>query len=418
MRKKYLLIILITLLSLFTFVGCSSVAKEKEIKEDLTNYSEGDLLENDEKIKEVVIEERRTDKKQGTDMVSCIVTIEDSKVSLEKEMELFYHKYDKKGWLLDDVEVEDSEEWEITPLKGIVKEDIPRTLDGKIVKVDGNGWEISEKEVEEISIEKQETKLDKKIDEVTMSITLKGEVRKAKGSLVVRYKFGEKWEEDKVLEMGEFVSEPIPEKKLNITEDELIEKLTEEKIPYGVDTSMDQEIAITKEEIADFKIEKQESKMKGTEESIFCSCTLNKKNVVLELQMVFYYFYGEQWKFTNVDITAETKSFDILGRWEGEYTAAGPEEGKVILDITKVEGDEIVATYSYIPTAYAEAGAYNVSGKIDTKTLNMKLMAGEWITKPEKDAFIKLDIRAVINVDMGIIEGKGHHGYIFRVERE
>lgn len=417
MRKKYLLIILITLLSLFTFVGCSSVAKEKEIKEDLTNYSEGDLLEKGEKIKEVVIEERRTDKKQGTDTVSCMVTIEDSKISLEKEMELFYHKYDKKGWLLDDVEVEDSDEWEITPLKGITKEDIPKTLDGKVVEVDGQEWEISEKEVEEISIKKQETELNEKIDKVTMSVTLKGKVQKAKGTLVVGYKFDEEWEEDKILETGKFVSEPIPENALNITEDELIEKLTEEKISYGTDTAMEQEIAIAKEEIADFKIEKQESKYKGTEESISCSCTLNKKNVVLGLQMVFYYSYGEQWEFTNVDITAETKSFDILGRWEGEYTAAG-QDGKVILDITKVEGDEIVATYSYTPTAYAQAGAYNVSGKIDTKTLNMKLLAGEWIAKPEKDALIKQDIRAVINVDMGIIEGKGHHGYVFRVERQ
>lgn len=417
MRKKYLSIMLIALLSLFTFVGCSSVAKEKEIKEDLTNYSEGDLLEKGEKIKEVVIEERKTDKKQGTDTVSCIVTIEDSKISLEKEMELFYHKYDKKGWLLDDVEVEDSDEWEITPLKGITKEDIPQTLDGKVVKVDGQEWEISEKEVEEISIKKQETELNEKTDKVTMSVTLKGKVQKAKGTLVVGYKFDEEWEEDEILETGKFVSEPIPENAFNITEDGLVEKLTEEKIPYGTDTAMEQEIAIAKEEIADFKIEKRESKDKGREEIISCSCTLNKKHVVLGLQMVFYYYYGEQWEFTNVDITAETKSFDILGRWEGEYTAAG-QDGKVILDITKVEGNEIVATYSYTPTAYAQAGAYNVSGEIDTKTLNMKLIAGEWIAKPEKDALIKQDIRAVINVDMGIIEGKGHHGYVFRVERQ
>ena len=37
--------------SIIIFVGCSSVAKEKEIKEDLTNYSEGDLLEKGEKLK-------------------------------------------------------------------------------------------------------------------------------------------------------------------------------------------------------------------------------------------------------------------------------------------------------------------------------------------------------------------------------
>ena len=111
-----------------------------------------------------------------------------------------------------------------------MEKDIPKTLDGKVIEVDGNEWEISEKEVDEISIDKQETELKEKTDKVTMSITLKGKVQKAKGKLVVNYKFDKNWEEDKVLETGEFILEPIPEKALNITEDELIGKLVEEKI--------------------------------------------------------------------------------------------------------------------------------------------------------------------------------------------
>jgi hypothetical protein len=180
---------------------------------------------------------------------------------------------------------------------------------------------------------------------------------------------------------------------------------------------MAQEIIIAKEEISDFKIEKQESKVKGTEESIYCSCTLNKKNVVLGLQMVFHYSYGEQWEFKNVEITPETKSFDILGTWSGENIQPGSED-KIVFDITKVEGNKIEATYSYTPTGYGEAGSYYVTGEIDTKTLNINLVAGDWIVKPEKDAFQKQDIKAAINVDMGIIEGYGNHGYVFRVEKQ
>lgn len=142
----------------------------------------------------------------------------------------------------------------------------------------------------------------------------------------------------------------------------------EEKIAYGEDSSMNQEITIAKDEISDFKIEKQESKVKGTEESIYCSCILNKKNVALGIQTEFHYSYKEQWEFDNVDIVVEVKSFDILGCWEGEYTGAG-EDGKVTLNITKVEVDEIKANYSYVPRAYAQSGGYNISGKIDTKTL-------------------------------------------------
>ena len=417
MRKKHLLIMSMALMTLLSCTGCSSVPKEKTIKEDLENYSKSGVLEKGEKINEIVIDKRETDKEKNEDTVWCIVTTEDSKISSEKEMVLSYHKYDEKGWLLEGVEVEDSDAWEITPLKGIDEKDIPKTLDGKVIKVDGNDWEILEKEVDEISIDKQETELKEKTDKVTMSITLEGKVQKAKGRLVVNYKFDKKWEEDKVLEAEEFILEPIPEKALNITEDELIGKLVEEKITYGDDSSMAQEIIIAKEEISDFKIEKQESKVKGTEESIYCSCTLNKKNVVLGLQMVFHYSYGEQWEFKNVEITPETKSFDILGTWSGENIQPGSED-KIVFDITKVEGNKIEATYSYTPTGYGEAGSYYVTGEIDTKTLNINLVAGDWIVKPEKDAFQKQDIKAAINVDMGIIEGYGNHGYVFRVEKQ
>lgn len=399
MRKKHLLIMSMALMTLLSCTGCSSVPKEKTIKEDLENYSKSEVLEKGEKINEIVIDKRETDKEKNEDTVWCIVTTEDSKISSEKEMVLSYHKYDEKGWLLEGVEVEDSDAWEITPLKGIDEKDIPKTLDGKVIKVDGNDWEILEKEVDEISIDKQETELKEKTDKVTMSITLEGKVQKAKGRLVVNYKFDKKWEEDKVLEAEEFILEPIPEKALNITEDELIGKLVEEKITYGDDSSMAQEIIIAKEEISDFKIEKQESKVKGTEESIYCSCTLNKKNVVLGLQMVFHYSYGEQWEFKNVEITPETKSFDILGTWSGENIQPGSED-KIVFDITKVEGNKIEATYSYTPTGYGEAGSYYVTGEIDTKTLNINLVAGDWIVKPEKDAFQKQDIKAAINVDI------------------
>lgn len=417
MRKRHLLIMSMALMTLLSCTGCSSVPKEKTIKEDLENYSKSEVLEKGEKINEIVIDKRETDKEKNEDTVWCIVTTEDSKISSEKEMVLSYHKYDEKGWLLEGVEVEDSDAWEITPLKGIDEKDIPKTLDGKVIKVDGNDWEILEKEVDEISIDKQETELKEKTDKVTMSITLEGKVQKAKGRLVVNYKFDKKWEEDKVLEAEEFILEPIPEKALNITEDELIGKLVEEKITYGDDSSMAQEIIIAKEEISDFKIEKQESKVKGTEESIYCSCTLNKKNVVLGLQMVFHYSYGEQWEFKNVEITPETKSFDILGTWSGENIQPGSED-KIVFDITKVEGNKIEATYSYTPTGYGEAGSYYITGEIDTKTLNINLVAGDWIVKPEKDAFQKQDIKAAINVDMGIIEGYGNHGYVFRVEKQ
>lgn len=416
MRKKHLLIVSIILMTLFSCTGCTSVVKEKEIKTDLEKYSEREVLEKGEKIDKVVIDKRETDKDKKNDTIWCIVTTKNSYKMTEKEMTFSYCKNDKDDWYLNEVEMEDSDRWKVTPLKGIEKKDIPQTLDGEVVEVDGEKWKIKEKEVKKISIDKQETELSDKSDKVTMSITLEGKVRKVKGKLVVRYKFDKEWKEDKILKTDKFVSEPIPGKELKVSQDELIEKLEEKKIAYGDDSSMNQEITINKDEISDFKIEKQESKAKGTKEKIFCSCTLNKKNVSLGLQIVFRYSYKNEWKLSDIELTAETKSFDILGSWSGENSRPGVPD-KVIFEITKVDGNKIEATYSYTSSAYGEAGSYYAEGEIDEKTLNINLTAGDWITKPEQDDFQKQDIRAVINADMGIIEGYGNLGYVFRVEK-
>ena len=54
MRKKHLLIVSIASIILLACTGCSSVPKEKVIKEDLENYSESELLKKGEKIDEIV----------------------------------------------------------------------------------------------------------------------------------------------------------------------------------------------------------------------------------------------------------------------------------------------------------------------------------------------------------------------------
>ena len=51
-------------LMLISSAGCSSVPKEKEIKEDLENYSEKNFLSDGEVIDEVKIEDRDTNKKE------------------------------------------------------------------------------------------------------------------------------------------------------------------------------------------------------------------------------------------------------------------------------------------------------------------------------------------------------------------
>ncbi len=216
MRKKFLVIMGVTMMTALMCTGCSSVAKEKDIKEDLEQFSEWDFLEKGEKIDKVVIEKRKTVKEQKEDTVWCVVTTKNSKVSREKEAVLYYHKYEKQGWLLDDIDLEDSDEWEIAPLKGITKKDIPSTLKGESVKTAEGSWKIKKSEIGEISIDTQKTDLKEKTDKVTMTVTLNGEVEKVKGTLIAEYKFTDKWELEKLSHKKEFRVESIPEKTLKV----------------------------------------------------------------------------------------------------------------------------------------------------------------------------------------------------------
>lgn len=417
MKRKYLLITFTTIIIFLILTGCSSVVKEKDIQRDLETYSKMEFLEKEESIDKIVIEKRDTNKKDDT--VWCTVITKNPEIAYEKNVVLFYHKYDKDGWVLDEISLDDSSEWKVTPLKGIDKKDIPLTLEGKSVMIDGESWNILENEVTEILIDKQETDLKSKTDKVWMTITLKGEVEKIKGKVVASYKFDDTWNLDEILETGDFVAELIPEKALNVTEDKLIEQLTKEKIVLGSDSRFSQEIAVMEDEVSDFKIESHEAKVKGTEQTFYCSCILNKSNVVFALKISIPYFYEGEWLAQSMTVTPEIKTFDILGEWKGEYLAPGI-PGSAVLNITEVDGNEITATYQYIPELInnlIEGGAYNVSGTIDIKTLNMRLVAGEWIEQPKHDALVRQDIVAVINVDNAMIEGNAQEGYVFRVTR-
>lgn len=100
MRKRVVLGVMA--LMLIGSAGCSSVPKEKEIQEDLENYSEEKFLSDGEVIDEIKIEDRDTNKKEKYDNVLCTVITEKNNISYEKEVNLTYQKYEK-DWELKDL---------------------------------------------------------------------------------------------------------------------------------------------------------------------------------------------------------------------------------------------------------------------------------------------------------------------------
>lgn len=419
MRRKYLMILPMALL-MTLFTGCSNVANEKQIKTDLEQYKETNVIKNNEKIEEIAIDKRQTDEDKKTDTVWCTITTQDSEISYQKECVLTYNLDKQKKWTLADVDVNDSDEWVKEPLKGIDEEAISLSLNDETVKVDGTEWYIEESEIKKISIDKQDTDIEQKKDTVLVSLTLESPVQKAEGQLEISYHFEDDWEIDSLAEKKSFTAQDIEGTALNATEKSLTEELVQSEIKLDNDES---NISIEKENISNFKIVNENTEDKGTFKTFECTATITKPTAVFQIEANIGYLYSEEegWTCQPVTIKSTLESLNIVGEWKGTYNGA-PYSGEAVLNILSLdENGTITATYSYTPETtsdYSQPGSYNVSGKIDFETLHMDLEAGDWIAEPSKTLSVtKANIRANLYVNDSIIEGLGQEGNVFTLKR-
>lgn len=168
MKKKTSLLLMLVFIML-CMTGCSSVPKEKQIKQDIMDASSSLALAENEKVVDIEIKDRKTDKKAKSDQVICIVKTELDNVSYEKGYTLSYHKFDN-GWKMQSIIIGESADWVIKPLKGVNEEQIKNSLAYKTINVDGELWTIEDGEISDIVIKKQDTDLDKGKDKVTIKI--------------------------------------------------------------------------------------------------------------------------------------------------------------------------------------------------------------------------------------------------------
>ena len=149
-------------------------------------------------------------------------------------------------------------------------------------------------------------------------------------------------------------------------------------------------------------------------------CKLSKSNVSYTLQIEYGYGYDGEWLAPAITVNAVLDAGDInlSGKWTGTYNGAG-DKGKVELNITSDDGKNYSGTYTYTPNeSYGHEGSYEVSGTFNSDTMQLKLTAGEWVSKSGKpDAIEKQDISAIYYVDRSEMKGTGQMGYIFDVTK-
>ena len=419
MRKKQVITVLMVAGMLSMLNGCSSAPKEKQIRQDFeANY----FLDDGEKISDFSVDKRKTDKDEDT--VWCTLTTQDDEAFYERKYILTYYKYDKGGWTLEDIEEDETSSWVVTPIQGVSEETAKASLDYESVLVDGEEWDISSEDIDNVTIKDQKTDLEAGTDSLTLEVTLNGLVEKATGTIAAQYTFSDDgWVLATLEGKGDFTVEVKPECAFKFDEDSVIAALTEEPLTLGDSSEgTDQEITVSKEEIKDFKVESQTASSQGEEQQVVCSFGIEKTHVTFSVNCSLDYYYDADngWSLQYKDMNVQAENIDLLGEWTGRYDAIG-QGGVAKLNITNIEGTTITAEYRYIPDAQSkwdEEGSYKVSGTLDKTNLTFSLSAGDWITEPTTPlSDEKQDIYAIIYVDDGMIDGSAQCGNEFKVKR-
>ena len=297
MRKTIRVILLMSMLiiSAFGISACGKkVVDEEQIKQELEANAEFQFLKEGEQIEKIVIERRQTEKEQKTDTVWCTVVTNDAEVSCQKNVILSYGLYDKTGWMLDEIEVEPKEKWIMTPLKGVEESGLSPLLSGQVIVIDEEEWLITQENLLKAEIEKQQTDLEQKIDKLTISLVLDDKLERAEGKVEVLFMFDQKWKYDSIISMDDFAVSMKEEYSLNVSENDLMEKVIEAELPVG---ETKQTIFVEKEEISDFRIDEHKAESKGSRQIYQCSYRVNKSQVVLEMETAITYTYqdGNGW---------------------------------------------------------------------------------------------------------------------------
>lgn len=395
--KKQLYVIFF-LISIMLLGGCGNAVKDEEqIKSDLESNLQADYFAENEKVVEVKIDKRQTEKGTKQDTVWCTIQTEDERCAYEKSLVLTYTLYDDGGWMLDNVSVNDRSEWSITPITGASNEEISASLNGINVVVDNENWQVTSNTIKSISIDKQETDLEAKTDVVTLSLTIDDLVEEASGQLVINYIFDDKWVIDSVSGNENFTAVLKSGLAINLTEENLFDAIAGQSFTYGT-----QEIVINKNEVSDVVIESQKASSKGTIRQYYCSCTLTKSHAVFALEIEISYRYSEEWNIQPISITADCASVEISGNWSGTNTY-----GRICeLNIVEMDADgNISGTYSDKGDSNHAGYSYYVTGQIDRNTLEIILEAGDMIGEKPYKMFEPSNIMGGLNVDDSSIKG-------------
>lgn len=343
----------------------------------------------------------------------------------------FYEK--GNGWTFSDIEVDNTDLWETTPLVGPDVALAKEALMGKMLYVGKDTWVIDEETLQDVRIEGES--FEKGELEATMycTVTLKNEYVEVTGSASVLCQYNgtyteETAEEDAAQKPGWYVtscavgddytyryrSDIDPE----VTVDSVMDILDKGKFKFSKTWGEYQYVQMQRDNIQDLVLETAYPTEKGencickgqftyaTELATFDVTYLIKMSY--DLETAYWTYIAEE-----IEYTAECVEVKLPKKWSGTYYSWN--DYGVDLKFTSVKSDhsiEAVYTfYSLDSDASNPIGSYKMEGTYNPETLHIWLNGTEWINKPSGYSF--LNISGYLCVDSNSIVGSSNSFHVF-----
>jgi hypothetical protein len=392
--SKYLLgVLCASMLLLFAACGNAAITSEAEMQADVEIATNYDYYKNGEVIDNFEILERETDHEYGDDNAIVRVESHDDSASYIRLFDISYSFYEEHGWLCDNVVPVEEDKWASTPLAGVSEEAIKASLDGLRVKIGGDEWNISEDDIEDVTVGTRDTNLEGKSDTVAVTLSVTTEVLLATGELELEFNYDDGWEYEDYSVITPFESSYQQGKDPQLTNETLISDISKQKIIMG-EQKHEQEISLSNDEISNFSIDQVESLNRGMQQTYSCSFVLAKELVSFDVMADIIYQYDPAggWEPQYTNLMSNVKSVSLDGVWSGQYNASSwgnnaADYAELKIEIPKVESDgsvEAICSFSALPTnPSVPSGSFSAIGGIDYPSLRVTLEPQEWIERPE-----------------------------------
>lgn len=406
MKRKINLFAFCVCILAITLTACSpSAVSEEDAKAAISTYSGEsggffsthiEVVPDGETFQVAEVIKRTTDKKNRIDDIWCKVQTTDEIARYDRYYVMHYRLYDKGGWILDNVSIDENTSWNCVPLKGADDDFLENSLGLKNITFE-NGedkWKISSETMKKFSVTDREPDLESKSEKVVVSVQIEDGLQYAIGEIVLFCKFAPSmlgipsWFINSTEISSQFIVSDSPENKLEITNGELISQSGKLRLPQNSFNFNTLDIGY----INDFEILAQKSYEKNTTQVFECKFLLVYPTVTFEANAIYmYYFNNEEWQLHEYNsniLDLIVVSTNIIGEWIGTmqdfrsvklYYNINP----CILRIESVDVDGTVsATFSYTSAASKTNGqvaSFKMIGKLIHETLRLSLEGVEWI---------------------------------------